>query len=290
MLITVFTPVYNRAYCIRRLYDSLCRQICSNFEWVVVDDGSTDNIDELMQSFIDEGKMNLRYFKQLNGGKHRAINRGVEEAKGEMFFIVDSDDYISDDAIEFIISKSTDIINNNTLAGISGIDKTVTGDIVSEFTYDSIDATSLEIRNKYMIKGDLAEVYKTRVLKNFPFPEIQGEKFCPEALIWNRIAHHGYRLRYFPKVLKIIEYLPDGLTSSIVKIRMRSPVASCSCYSELSQMAVPIKQKVKAAVNYWRFKFCKSSMKKPSLSSKWVLLAPIGFLMHLNDLRITSKD
>lgn len=286
MLVTVFTPVYNRAYCIRRLYDSLCRQTCANFEWVVVDDGSTDNIDELMQSFIDEGKMNLRYFKQINGGKHRAINRGVKEAKGEMFFIVDSDDYITDDAIEFIISKSTDIINNRSFAGISGIDQTITGSIRTNMpTKEFLDATCLQLHNIYGIDGDMAEIFKTKILTEFPFPEIPNERFSPEDLVWNRIAKAGLKLRYFPKVLKVIEYLPDGLTSAIVRVRMNSPVASTMHYSELVQMGIPFKQKVKAAINYWRFWLCKSIAKKPSSSKKWIWTFPLGYLMHLRDLK-----
>jgi glycosyltransferase involved in cell wall biosynthesis len=101
-MITIFTPTYNRAYSLRRLYDSLCKQTSNDFEWLVVDDGSTDDTENLINSFIADGKVDIRYFKQANGGKHRAINFGVREARGELFFIVDSDDQVTPDAVEWI--------------------------------------------------------------------------------------------------------------------------------------------------------------------------------------------
>jgi glycosyltransferase involved in cell wall biosynthesis len=100
MQITVFTPTYNRASLLSRLYDSLVLNHSSDFEWLIVDDGSQDDTESVVNTFIAEDKLNIRYIKQLNGGKHRAINHGVAEARGELFFIVDSDDYLSDNALE----------------------------------------------------------------------------------------------------------------------------------------------------------------------------------------------
>lgn len=102
-MVTVFTPTYNRAYILNNLYQSLCRQSYGDFEWLIVDDGSTDNTEGLIASWLDESKISLCYIKQPNGGKHRAINRGIQEANGNLFFIVDSDDYLADNAIERIL-------------------------------------------------------------------------------------------------------------------------------------------------------------------------------------------
>lgn len=289
MFLTIFTPIYNRAYCISRLYESLCRQTCKDFEWLVVDDGSTDNIDELMERFIAERQIVIRYFTQPNGGKHRAINRGVKEAHGELFFIVDSDDYLTDNAVRFIVKEAAAIIDDKGFAGLSGIDQTVDGRILSQMPSDTpIDATSLDIRYKFHVVGDMAEVFKTDIFRQFPFPEIDGEKFCPEALVWRRIAAAGYKLRYFPMVTKIVEYLPDGLTSSIVKVRMKSPVAACIYYAELSSMAVSLSERVKAAINYWRFRFCQSTA-HTRIDWLWLWLLPIGLVLHLKDSLVTAK-
>ena len=102
-LVTVFTPVYNRKNLIGNLYQSLLSQTYKNFEWIIVDDGSTDDIDEIIKSYQNEDRILIRFIKQENGGKHRAINNGVLHAKGELFYIVDSDDYLTKDSIERIV-------------------------------------------------------------------------------------------------------------------------------------------------------------------------------------------
>lgn len=284
MLLTIFTPVYNRAYCLHKLYKSLCHQSCKDFEWIIVDDGSTDNIDEVVNGFIKDNQVKIKYYKQKNGGKHTAINFGVKRAEGEMFYIVDSDDYIPEDAVQFIIKNSLEILDNDSFVGISGCDMTVEGVKLSNMR-KPIVATSLDVRFKHNIVGDLAEVFKTSVLAKYPFPEIPGERFCPEALVWNRMATDGLLIKYYPQILKIIEYMPDGLTAGIVKARMRSSIASMMCYSELNKLNVPFMQKLKAAINYWRFRFCMvNGVEKPILSWYWNWTAIVGLIMHIKDI------
>lgn len=286
MFLTIFTPIYNRAYCISRLYESLCRQTCKDFEWLVVDDGSTDDICELINGYINDGILDIKFYRQENAGKHIAINRGVEVAQGKYFYIVDSDDYIPDDAVDFIYRNTMDIDCISDIAGIVGIDKTTDDRILSNLPkMDYIDATSLEIRYKYHIEGDMAEVIKTDIMQKYPFPMVKGEKYSAESVVWNRIANNGYKLRYFPTVIKIIEYLPDGLSASIIRMRMKSPVIATMCYSELIKMDIPIKQKVKTAINYWRFWFCRSEYQKSKIGFLWFWAFPLGYLMHLVDSR-----
>ena len=98
--ITVFTPSFNRAHLLSRLYDSLLKQTTNDFEWLIVDDGSTDDTETKVEEFINKGELPIRYYKQQNGGKHRAINTGVQLASGELFFIVDSDDGLVHDCIQ----------------------------------------------------------------------------------------------------------------------------------------------------------------------------------------------
>lgn len=118
-MITVFTPSYNRAYTLPKLYESLCSQTLSDFEWIVVDDCSTDNTKQLIENWHNEDKIKITYFLQpQNGGKHRAINKGVELAAGELFFIVDSDDFLTIDAIEEIQKEWTNLENKDKYAGL----------------------------------------------------------------------------------------------------------------------------------------------------------------------------
>lgn len=283
--LTVFTPTFNRGYTLERLYISLCTQTSLDFEWLIVDDGSTDNTNDLVESWIKENKIQIRYIKQKNGGKHRAINRGVNEANGSFFFIVDSDDCLAPDSIEWINNIASSIICDNEFAGLSGVCIDLEGNKVGGGNnFGVIDCSSIDIRNKFGIKGDLAEIFKTAVLKEFPFPEIDNEQFCPEALVWNRIARK-YKLRYCYKGIYVCEYLRDGLTAKITRIRHQSPKASMIYYSEYYHDNIPLKNRFKAAINFWRFQndlYCREyQMHSPLALLGWIP----GKIMALLDKR-----
>lgn len=284
MLITVFTPTYNRAHLLGRLYESLCAQSFTDFEWVIVDDGSTDGTASLVQGFIAERRIDIKYLSQANGGKHRAINHGVGQARGELFFIVDSDDSLPADSLQRIADEWA-AVSDTAVGGVAGLDATPAGQTIGcGLPFDAIECNSIDIRLRHHVTGDMAEVFTTEVMREFPFPEIEGERFCPEALVWNRIARK-YKLRYFNKVIYIAEYQPDGLTDRIVRVRMQSPVASTMCYAEMLGYGIPWRQKLKAAINYWRFRLCcKKFSRVPGLPLVWNAAMPLGWLMHLRDV------
>ena len=293
MLVTVFTPTYNRAYILEHLYQSLCLQTCKDFEWLIVDDGSTDNTEELVVSWLSETSFSIRYIRQENAGKHFAINRGVKEAQGELFLIVDSDDHLTQDAIQVLSEGFVEIAHDTNFAGISGVRVDFNGKRIGDsLPVDVLDCSALDLRLVHGIQGDMAEAYKTSVLKEFPFPEIYREKFCPEALVWNRIAQQ-YKLRYINKGYYRCEYRPDGLTAKITKLRRDSSQASLLYYSELYSFDISIIQKIKAAINYWRFAFCnkdKSFLDKTRMIG-WtsLLFLPIGLMLNLIDTYKLSK-
>lgn len=281
--LTILTPTYNRAYIIHVLYESLCRQSLKDFEWLVVDDGSTDNIDELLGKFQADRKIEIRYIKQANGGKHTAINRAVREAKGEFFFIVDSDDYLTDDAVEWIHHTAELIADDDRFAGISGIRIHPDGKkIGGGGDFGVLDANAIDIRLKYGVVGDLAEVFKTKVLKEHPFPVLDGEKFCPEALVWNRLADN-YMLRYCHKGIYVCEYLADGLTAKITRLRRNSPKASMTYYSELYHKPIAAIWKLKAAINFWRFALAPYKRDYKMLSPLSIIACLPGWAMRFID-------
>lgn len=214
-MITVFTPTYNRAALLPKLYDSLKSQTSFNFEWLIVDDGSQDNTHEVVEFFIKEcDAFPIRYYLQENHGKHVAINYGVQLARGEMFFIVDSDDWLPNNAIELIHSFFSEIKELNGYAGVAGLKLYGSGNIVgSTFGGRCIDCTTLE-RAKHSISGDKAEVFYTELLKRYPFPVFEGENFLSEEIVWNRIARDGYKFRWFNEGLYYCEYLEDGLSKT----------------------------------------------------------------------------
>ena len=289
-MITVLTPTYNRASLLINLYQSLIKQDFGDFEWVIVDDGSVDATTDIVDQFIQERQIVITYIKQANGGKHRALNRGVKEAKGELVLIVDSDDSLPSKSLSIIYSHYLDIKDNSSIGGVCGLIAHHDGTIIGNRKIcSSMNLSSIEMRYKYGFVGDVCEVFKTDVLREFPFPEIENEKFCPEALVWNRIATK-YKLHYFNEVIYYRDYLDGGLTSKIVRIRMNSPIASMICYAELHQLDIPFKDKFKAAINYWRFRLCyNGSGSYPKLSGLWNAVAPLGWLMHLNDIRVNKR-
>ncbi len=289
MFITIFTPTYNRAYRISTLYQSLCRQTFNDFEWLIVDDGSSDDTEEVIRSLADEKKIQIRYFKQVNKGKHIAFNYGVQEAKGTLFWCVDSDDFIADDAIEWLHNKYQEIKGFDDFVGISGEKYDYDSKpVANKPPFEQIDSNALDVIFRYRILGDLSEVFRTEILKQYPFPETPGEKFCAESLVWNRIAQK-YKIRYyFNKAIYYCEYLKDGLSAHSIKLRLAAPTNTLTLYAELSTYDIPFFYKLRSCINFWRFMHWKNiklvkQLKMIKMSS--LLMAPLGVMMKISDQR-----
>lgn len=226
MRFTVFTPTYNRAYIIENLYKSLWRQSFTDFEWIVVDDGSTDDTSSLFEKISKENNaFPIKYKKVENGGKHRAINIGLQLAEGELFFIVDSDDYITDDALSVIdsVEKSIPSEEKHKFAGVCGLRGYSVDKIIgTTFEGEYLDITTLD-RQKLHINGDKSEVYYTDILKKYPFPKFENERFVTECVVWDKISYDGYLLRFFNKITIVCNYLEDGLTAKYDKLLFDNP-------------------------------------------------------------------
>ena len=223
--ITVFTPAYNRGNLIERLYRSLQNQSFHSFEWLVVDDGSTDDTEERFQKILaEENPFEIRYIKTENGGKHRAINRGVQEAAGRMFVIVDSDDYLAEEALQTILDREGEIPadQRSRFAGICGTKCYAGGRTIGHAPSEILDITTLQ-RREYGLDGDKSEVFYLDILKEYPFPEYEGERFLTEAVVWDRIAADGYVLRFFPEALIVCEYREDGLSARAAELNHSNP-------------------------------------------------------------------
>lgn len=218
-MITIFTPTYNRAHTLTRLYESLKSQTLKQFEWIVIDDASTDKTEELIKSFIEKEKdFKIIYQKQEHGGKHRAINKAVKMAAYEWFFIVDSDDFLTEDAVEKVHIWIKENENDLSTAAVSG----------SRYNMETKEAMSIpdllklnpglkcynHQRYMYGLDRDKAEVYRTSVLKNYPFPEYENEFFCTEAVVWDAISADEYYISFYEDAIYKCQYLDDGLTKN----------------------------------------------------------------------------
>lgn len=221
--VTVFTPTYNRAYILGDLYHSLQRQTCMDFEWLIVDDGSADDTKALVASWQgEENPFPIRYVYQENGGKCRAINRGLKEADGRLFFTVDSDDYLTDDAIEKVIRWDSELPADGHFCGYvgnRGITPTQTPNRLFPGGY--LDGTALDRYDQ--VDGERAFVFYTEIHRKYLYPEFPGEKFLTEAVTWDLMAHDGYKMRFYNDIIWIWEYKDDGLTRAGYRVFLENP-------------------------------------------------------------------
>lgn len=219
--LTIFTPTYNRAYCLKRLYDSLCHQTCKSFEWLVVDDGSNDNTRELIDSWIKEGKIEIRYLYQENSGKSMAHNEGVRQTQTELFFCVDSDDMLTPNAIEIIQlewSKTTES-NTGLLLQKFDLDSNI---VVTKIPAGLKESTLYDAYNKYGLLGDSALVFRSSAIKQFEMPHFEGEKFVPENYLYDLVDTLG-TLIIVRTPIYMFEYLNDGYTGNMMKLLKKNP-------------------------------------------------------------------
>ena len=216
-MVTIFTPTFNRSYCLQNLYESLVNQSNKNFEWIIVDDGSIDSTKELVAKWIvQSSSFVIRYVYQKNGGKHRAINRSVAMAQYDYCFLADSDDFLQNNAVEHIQKWIATIDNDFKYAGVSGLKGYISGGQIGGYPKKKkfqryVDATNLE-RRKLNLGGDKAEIYRTEILKKYPFPEFEGENFLTEEVVWDAVARDGYIFRWFNEIIFLCDYIEDGLT------------------------------------------------------------------------------
>lgn len=271
------------------LFNSLCSQTYTDFEWLIVDDGSTDNTKSLVEGFCCNSNINIRYVYQKNGGKHRAINRGVAEARGELFFIVDSDDTLPSDSLEIIRAYAQGINwRDDGIAGVSGVKVYTNGERVGgAFPFEKMICNAIEFRDKYHVEGDMAEVWVTSILKEYPFPTFQQEKFVTEAVVWYRIAK-TYKIKYFNRPIYQCEYLEDGLSRNIRRIHRNSPKGSMLyCIEMIQNSQVSLLSKLKATINYWRYTIqYRDERPKELLPYWWMwLFWPLGYMFYRKDMK-----
>ena len=223
--ITILTPSYNRAHTLPALYESLLKQDADVFEWLIVDDGSTDATRKLVEGWQGEGKISIRYLHKQNGGKHTALNEGIRLIESELTFIVDSDDWLPENAVEIILQYHEKYREMEGLCGYSFLRFYPDGKVNDAFyPQDEWIDTYVNARINAGIAGDKAEVFFTDVLKRYPFPVYEGEKFVPEDLVWVQMSG-PYKMVHINRCVYISDYLEGGLTRSGKRMKIHSPKA-----------------------------------------------------------------
>lgn len=204
--LTIFTPSYNRAHTLPRLYESLKQQSNQNFEWLIVDDGSSDDTESLVKRFMNDDVLSIRYIKQENAGKQAAWNNAVLNARGKLFCGVDSDDALAKPHnIEDIFSKYASLLDNEKIIGLrflaySNVKKTFDGKMISE---DIVMQSYFEEFADAGNFGERIDVLKTAVLKKYLYPVSPNIKFIPEIWFYVKVSADGYQFVYIPEALRL---------------------------------------------------------------------------------------
>jgi glycosyltransferase involved in cell wall biosynthesis len=247
--ITVFTPTYNRAYCLGQLYESLLRQTSSDFVWMIIDDGSSDNTKELVQSWMNEHQIEIDYIYQENQGMHGAHNTAYQNITTWLNVCIDSDDFMPDNAIECILSHKKALLDSQ-LAGLIALDADRKGAVLGSTIPTEIKTARLnDLYYKHGMTGDKKVVIKTEVVKQFPlYPIYPGERLVPLGTLYLLIDQQ-YQWLCTNDVLCIVEYLPDGSSNTILKQYKVSPKGFG--YSRILKMkyAPTFSEKFKSAIH-----------------------------------------
>lgn len=278
-MITVFTPAYNRAHTLPRTYESLCRQSCKDFVWLIIDDGSTDNTKELVEAWSNKDNgFEIRYIYKNNGGMHTAHNVAYENITTELNVCIDSDDVLADGAIK-IICETWNRVRNNKYAGIIGLDADFEGKVLGPlFPYTGYETTLFEFERDFG-NEDKKLVYRTDVMKQYPpYPEFEGEKLV--ALSYKYLlCDQDYVLYAVNEVLCNVEYQPDGSSNTIWRQRVES--AKGFAFYKNIRMKYPYGKKmlIKDTIHYIASSIIgknKGIIKNSSRKMLTVILFPLG--------------
>lgn len=282
--LTVFTPTYNRAYTLPVCYESLRRQSCKDFVWLIIDDGSSDGTRELVEGWISEGAVPIRYQYQDNQGMHGAHNTAYELIDTEINVCIDSDDYMADDAVEKIVTFWKRH-GSSGYAGIVALDASPDGQIIGTKLPEHLESSTLsDLYAKHQVKGDKKLVYRSELTRKCPpYPIFPGEKYCPLSYKYVLIDQEC-PLLLMNEVLCLVEYLPDGSSMNMIKQYKRNPRGFLFFRKVAMEFAPTYKDRLRESIHYVssnlmirNYKFVWES------PCKWttLLAAPFGLLLYL---------
>ncbi len=241
MRLTVFTPTYNRKELLARAYKSLCRQTVKDFEWLIVDDGSDDHTDDTVKGWIDEGRIRIRYRYRENGGKMRAHNTGVSLCETELFMCLDSDDYLVDTAVEEMLAKYDEAVRtysgDKKIGGVVAHKGCTDEKLLGNDEFPPVKTSTLYDLYLNGFSGETTLMYETQVLRAFPFPEIEGEKYVPEDYIYDKIDSVCV-LAVLPRIITVCELVASGYTDSVKRLK-RENVNAFYLYYEQRAFITP---------------------------------------------------
>ncbi|NOV00203.1 glycosyltransferase family 2 protein [Paenibacillus planticolens] len=233
--LTVFTPTYNRAYCLPVCYSSLKRQTSKDFVWLIIDDGSTDHTEQLVAGWMAENEIQIRYYRQDNQGMHGAHNTAYRLIDTELNVCIDSDDYMPDHAVEQI-NTFWELYGNEQVSGIIGLDSYTDGRIIGTKLPEGIKRSTLfQLYSKHRVTGDKKLVYRTELSRNYPYPIFENEKYVGLAYKYYKLDEQ-YEMLLMNEVLCCVEYLPDGSSMNMLHQYRKNPKGFAFYRKELMKL------------------------------------------------------
>ncbi|WP_010678082.1 glycosyltransferase family 2 protein [Bacillus timonensis] len=220
--LTIFTPTYNRAYCLHTCYESLIKQTTKEFIWLIIDDGSTDNTEEIVKQWKQENIIEIRYHWQENQGMHGAHNTAYELIDTELNVCIDSDDFMPENAVETILSFWNKH-GSDKVSGIIGLDSDSTGKLIGSMLPSDLKTSSLfNLYHKLGVTGDKKLVYRTELTRNYPYPIFEDERYVGLAYKYYKLDR-DYEMLLMNEVLCCVEYLPDGSSMNMLSQYRKNP-------------------------------------------------------------------
>lgn len=222
-VLTVFTPTYNRAHTLPRTYESLCRQDCKDFIWLIIDDGSTDNTADLVRQWqeLDNG-FEIQYIYKENGGMHTAHNTAYENIDTELNTCIDSDDKLTPGAVRMILDK-WERVRDQGYAGMIGLDADFDNNVIGKGFPEGMAETTVIGYYSAGGSGDKKLVYRTDIINQYPaYPVFEGEKYISLAYKY-RLIDQKYKMAVLDEILCNVEYQPDGSSNNMWRQYLNNP-------------------------------------------------------------------
>lgn len=296
---TVFTPTYNRAHVLPRVYESLKKQTFKQFEWLIVDDGSTDDTEIAVRRWIREDSILIRYIQQTHGHKKKAHNRAVKEARGLFLLVLDSDDELLPQSLEIFYQAWMAIPDalRQKFFGVCGLCVDGQGRIVGDrFPEDIMYSNSLEMFYRFKVDGEKFGFGRVDILRNYPFPE-EVSGYVPESVVWHRIAER-YQTCFINQVVRVYHHDVESTTrprDRLQNIRRNAEghalLARETLDYELSYFRHRPIWFLKMAANYTRFHLHlrhtnldkKYALRKKSSRVLATIMYPAGWFLYMRD-------
>lgn len=281
--LTVFTPTYNRAYVLKQCYDSLCRQTCKDFVWLIVDDGSSDNTKEIVDEWMtNDNGFEIRYVYKQNGGMHTGHNKAYELIDTELNVCIDSDDFMPDDAVELIVNFWEEN-KDSSYSGIIALDVYKNGQVIGK-ELPNKKSTTLSGYYQNGGQGDKKLIYRTEIINQYPpYPEFEGEKFVPLDYKY-LLADQDYELLIMNKPVCVVEYMEDGSSKNMLRQYYKNPRGFAFMRKVSMKYDTGFFKNFKTCIHYVSSSFISKNrkfVKESPRKGMTVLATPFGFALYL---------